>query len=145
MTEEFRFTEEEHRQIMAAIADAEKSTSGEIRLFIEDKCDADVLDRAAFVFHKLKMDQTKLRNGVLFYLAIRSHKFAILGDKGIHQKVGSDFWNAIKADMETHFKQSEFVTGLSKGIRMSGQALLEHFPYKSGDKNELPDDIVYGK
>jgi uncharacterized membrane protein len=131
--------------ITAAISEAEKNTSGEIRLFIEDKCGENVLDRAAFVFTQLGMQNTKDRNGVLFYLAFDSRQFAIIGDAGIHAKVKDDFWNEIKSLMASHFKNGEFVAGLTKGIQMSGEALRKYFPYQSDDKNELPNDIVFNK
>jgi uncharacterized membrane protein len=139
-----RFTEAEHRQILAAIAAAEQLTSGEIRLFVEDVCGEHVLDRAAFVFHELKMDRTAERNGVLFYLALESRQFAILGDAGIHSKVPEDFWHSIKLEMEHRFALGEFVAGLATGIERAGAALAEHFPRKHDDKNELSDEIVYG-
>ena len=139
-----KFSEADLRKIEQSIALAEKNTSGEIRLFVEDNCKGNVLDRAAFIFHKLGMDKTKLRNGVLFYLAMESHHFAILGDRGINEKTGKDFWHEIKLLMQGHFTEGDFVTGLSKGIQMSGEALKVHFPYTSGDRNELSDEIVFG-
>src|SRR4051812_2768984 len=117
------FTEEKRKAIMDAIAHAEKQTSGEIRLFVEDKCKEDVLDRAAFIFKKLNMHETELRNGVLFYLALKSQKFAILGDAGIHTKVQQDFWNHIKEEMQQHFVKGDFVNGLTVGIKKAGEAL----------------------
>jgi uncharacterized membrane protein len=139
------FTEEKRVEILKAIAEAEKNTSGEIRLFIEDKCNDDVLDRAAFIFKELKMLETNERNGVLFYLAMDSKKFAILGDVGINQKVHKDFWFDIKLAMQNHFTAGEFAEGLGKGIRMAGEALSTHFPFKKDDLNELSNDIVFGK
>jgi uncharacterized membrane protein len=139
------FTEEEHQQILASIREAEKETSGEIRLFIEKHCKGDVLDRAAFLFRELNMHKTELRNGVLFYLALASHKFAVIGDAGINARVPADFWTAIKDNMQQHFAAGRFVAGLLEGIARSGEALKEYFPYASGDKNELSNDIVFGK
>jgi uncharacterized membrane protein len=139
------FTEEKRTEIRKAIAEAEKNTSGEIRLFVESSCKEDVLDRAAFIFKELKMHETKERNGVLFYLAMKSHKFAILGDAGINSKVHKDFWFDIKLAMQNHFTAGDFAEGLSKGIRMAGEALSKHFPYMGGDVNELPDEIIFGK
>jgi uncharacterized membrane protein len=145
-TAEESFNEQQRLDIQNAIAEAEKNTSGEIRLFIEDTCKEKVLDRAAFIFKELKMDETAERNGVLFYLAMKSQKFAILGDEGINQKVHKDFWHDIKHAMHHHFVDGNFAEGLSKGIRMAGEALSKHFPYKDGgDVNELPDEIVFGK
>lgn len=144
MAADGRFTEAEHRQIMDAIAAAELLTSGEIRLFIEDDCGKHVLDRAAFIFHELKMDQTAARNGVLFYLALQSRQFAILGDAGINSKVPDDFWHSIRLEMEHQFTLGEFVAGLSTGIHRAGAALAQHFPRKEDDQNELSNEIVYG-
>jgi uncharacterized membrane protein len=139
------FSDEEHAQILSAIHNAEQDTSGEIRLFVEVNCAENVLDRAAYIFGKLEMDKTELRNGVLFYLATESRKFAILGDSGIHAKVSDDFWDNIKDVMQRQFMAGDFVAGLCQGISMSGSALKQYFPHKSDDKNELPDDIVFGE
>jgi len=138
------FTLEQRDQILASIHDAELRTSGEIRLFVENKCDDNVLDRAAFIFHKLKMDKTKERHGVLFYLALASRKFAIIGDSGINSKVSKDFWFDIKLEMQNYFVAGDFVSGLNKGIQMAGEALEKNFPRQKNDQNELPDDIVFG-
>lgn len=139
------FTDDIRGLVNEAITAAEKQTSGEIRLFIEDNCKIDVLDRAAFIFTELKMDATKERNGVLFYLAMKSKKFAILGDAGINAKVPKDFWEAIKAQMQCHFVSGDFSKGLTVGINMAGEALRKYFPYQKDDKNELSNDIVFGK
>ncbi len=136
------FTESRLAEIDAAIKQAEKTTSGEIRLYVEDKCKEDVLDHAAFLFGELEMHKTELRNGVLFYLAMQDHKFAILGDGGINAKVPEDFWEHIKEAMVAHFKEGNFAKGLEEGIGMAGKALAEHFPYQKDDVNELPDDII---
>lgn len=136
------FTESRLAEIDAAIKQAERTTSGEIRLYVEDKCKEDVLDHAAFLFGELDMHKTELRNGVLFYLSMQDHKFAILGDGGINAKVPEDFWEHIKEEMVSHFKEGQFAVGLEKGIAMAGKALAEHFPYQKDDVNELPDDII---
>ena len=145
MTASDKFDESARLQILAEIKEAEKNTSGEIRLFIEDDCGENVLDRAAFIFKELEMHKTKERNGVLFYLATDSRQFAILGDQGIHSKVEKDFWHAIKHEMQNYFTEGNFLKGLTIGIKMSGDALKKHFPYHKNDKNELSDDIVFGK
>ena len=145
MTASDRFDESDRLQILAEIKEAEKNTSGEIRLFIEDDCGENVLDRAAFIFKELEMHKTKERNGVLFYLASNSRQFAILGDQGIHSKVEKDFWHAIKHQMQNYFTEGNFLKGLTIGIKMSGDALKKYFPYNKNDKNELSDDIVFGK
>jgi len=138
------FTSDQKRQIISAIKDAELNTSGEIRVHIENHCKKEVLDRAAAVFASLKMYKTKLRNGVLFYLAIKANKFAILGDGGINAVVPDDFWDNIKEMMQHKFKEGEFTAGLSSGIKMAGEQLKAHFPHQSDDLNELDDDISFG-
>lgn len=138
------FTEENKLQIANAIRAAETNTSGEIRVHIEKHCREEVLDRAAFWFEKLEMHKTELRNGVLFYLAIDDHKFAILGDAGINMKVPSDFWNETKDIVISRFKEGAFADGLSAGIIKAGEQLKTHFPYKTGDVNELSNDISFG-
>lgn len=139
------FTEENKLQIANAIQAAELNTSGEIRIHIEKFCKGDVLDQAAYVFEKLEMHKTKLRNGVLFYLAIEDHKFAILGDAGINQKVPADFWEKTKEMVLSKFKEGNVAEGLASGIIMAGEQLKEHFPYQENDVNELSDDISFGK
>lgn len=139
------FTQEQQDAIQKAIAEAELSTSGEIRVHIDDKCKEDVLDRATDTFYYLKMDKTALRNGVLFYLAVDDHKFAILGDKGINQKVPSDFWDSIKETMLSYFKQQQFTEGLCKGIMMAGEKLKIHFPLQKNDTNELTNEVSFGQ
>ncbi|WP_439184639.1 TPM domain-containing protein [Carboxylicivirga taeanensis] len=138
------FSEDERQQIVEAIKKAELNTSGEIRVHLDKKCDEDVLDRAAFWFEKLKMHKTEQRNSVLFYLAYEDRKFAVLGDAGINQKVPDDFWNAIKDQMLSAFKEGKFAEGLADGIIASGEQLKAHFPYQSDDVNELSDDISFG-
>ena len=139
------FTSEERERIRQAVNKAEVLTSGELRVYIEDTCKNDVLDRAAFVFAEMMMHKTKLRNGVLIYLALHDKKFAIIGDAGIHAKVGDDFWNNIKHQMTLHFKEMRFTEGLVYGIMEAGKALQQHFPPADNDNNELSDDIVFGK
>ena len=138
------FSDEEKQKIIRAIEEAEKNTSGEIRVHIEKDCKTDVLDRAAYIFEKLKMHKTKLRNGVLFYLALEDHKFAILGDAGINKVTPDNFWEEIKTNMLTYFKEGNFADGLVKGILMAGEKLKKHFPYQQDDVNELSDDISFG-
>lgn len=139
------FTFEEKDLISEAIQVAEKNTSGEIRIHIEGKCKEDVLDRASYIFEKLEMHKTELRNGVLFYLAVQDHKFAILGDAGINQVTAEDFWEDIKSTMLGHFKEGNFTAGLAEGIKMAGEQLKKHFPYQDDDVNELSDEISFGE
>lgn len=139
------FSREDKILILDAIKEAELNTSGEIRVHIEKTCKTNVLDRAAYIFEKLKIHKTKLRNGVLFYLAYEDHKFAILGDAGINAVTPKNFWDDIKDTMTDYFKKAEFAKGLSEGIRMAGEHLKKNFPYQSDDVNELSDDISFGK
>ncbi len=136
--------DEQKLQIENAVRVAEQNTSGEIRVHIEKHCKGDVLDRAAYIFEKLEMHKTKLRNGVLFYVAFEDRKFAILGDAGINQKVPSDFWDEIKEEVMASFKEGMYAAGLSAGIVKAGQQLKEHFPYQKDDINELSDEISFG-
>lgn len=139
------FTEADKLQITNAIRVAELNTSGEIRVHIENKCKGDVLDRAAYIFEKLEMHKTALRNGVLFYLAVEDHKFAILGDAGINQKVPEDFWESTKEVVIAKLKERKFSEGLADGIIKAGEQLKTHFPYQEDDVNELSDEISFGK
>lgn len=138
------FTEEEKQTLVDAIRAAEKNTSGEIRVHIEPTCDSDPVKRAEQVFAQLNMEQTALRNGILFYLAPTSRKFAVIGDAGIHEKVGAQFWDNVANAMKSHFSKSKFVDGLSNGIQSVGDQLKVHFPYQSDDTNELSDEISMG-
>lgn len=137
-------SDEEVARIMAAIGEAEKNTSGEIRLHVEPFCKIEVMDRAADVFGFLDMHKTALRNGVLFYLAFEDHQFAILGDGGINQKVPDHFWQETRDLVLNHFKTGQYAEGLIQGILHAGEQLKEHFPYQSDDKNELSDEISFG-
>ena len=133
----------EEQILVEAIATAEKNTSGEIRVHIEKDCNGDVLERAKVVFEKLGMTATEARNGVLIYIAEESHKFAIIGDAGIHEKVGHDFWDHSKDLMLAHFKKGEFVEGIKEAVLSCGEALKKYFPYQKNDANELSNDISY--
>jgi len=139
------FSKEEKEQIKAAVKEAETNTSGEIRVHIDNHCREDVMDRAAWWFGRLDMHKTEKRNGVLFYLAVKDRKFAIIGDTGINAVTPEDFWEDIRAKMLEHFGEGSFAEGLSRGILMAGKALQEHFPYQDDDVNELPDEISFGK
>jgi uncharacterized membrane protein len=137
------FTKEQQAQILAAVSEVERNTSGEIRIHIEASADGDVLDRAAWLFSKLGMQKTELRNGVLFYLALENKKFAVIGDAGINSKVPPDFWDKTKETLQNHFREGKFTEGLISGVLMAGNQLKKHFPRLSGDVNELPDDISF--
>lgn len=139
------FTEEERKLIVQSIKAAEQSTSGEIRVHVEKHCQKDVLDRATEVFATLGMHKTKLRNGVLFYLAVEDHQFAIIGDAGINKVVTDHYWGDIKDHMKDRFVAGQLSLGLCEGIEMAGQQLKTHFPSRANNKNELPDEISFGK
>lgn len=137
-------TKEQQTSIVKAISDAENNSSGEIRVHLESTCKGDVLDRATFLFKKLKMHKTALRNGVLIYLSVQDRKFAILGDVGINIKVPEGFWDQIKDLMISHFAKGEITTGLSEGILMIGEKLKTFFPITRDDTNELSNEISFG-
>ena len=134
---------EEDRRVVEAIKQAELNTSGEIKVHIENHCRGDVEDRSVFIFNHLKLNETKLRNGVLIYLAVKDRKFAILGDEGINNVVEDGFWNDVKDMMLACFREGRFADGLEQGILRCGEKLKTYFPYQSDDVNEIPDDISY--
>jgi len=138
--EEF-LTKEEEQKIIEAIRTAEKETSGEIRVHIERNTTKHCMDHAKEIFHFLHMDETEEKNGVLFYVAVHTHQFAIIGDTGIDKKVPDDFWNDVKDIVTTEFSKGNNANGLTLGILEAGQKLQQFFPYKEGDINELSDDI----
>ncbi|MGV8946520.1 MAG: TPM domain-containing protein [Lutibacter sp.] len=137
-------TNAQEQAIIEAIEVAEKNTSGEIRVHIENNTELPPLERALEVFHLLEMHKTELRNGVLFYISVENKKFAILGDEGIHTKVTDKFWDAEKELMVSYFKKEEFSKGLELAILKVGNKLKEFFPYQSNDTNELPNEISRG-
>ena len=140
------FNPADEERIVAAIRAAEKRTSGEIRVFIESKCRfVDPVDRAAEVFFGLKMEQTEDRNGVILYVAMKHHQLAIFGDEGIHKIVGTEFWNAEVQKILREFNAEHYVDGIIAIVNDIGEALVKHFPYEQEDKNELPDNIVFGQ
>ena len=138
------FTAAEQQRIVEAIRQAEKATSGEIRVHVEAHCaHADPVQRAIEVFAQLGMQQTKDQNGVLFYLAHADRKFAIVGDKGIDANVPAGFWESTRNILRSHFASGAYAEGLSQGILLAGQQLKQYFPYASDDTNELADDISF--
>lgn len=134
-------TQSEKAAIVAAIRDAESKTSGEIRVHLDRKSKGDPQGAAKRVFEKIGMDRTAEKNGVLFYVAVADHTFAVLGDAGIDAKVEKDFWDRVSEQMLVAFKEDKFGDGLAAGIRMAGEKLAAAFPRKEGDKNELSDDV----
>ena len=134
---------EEDRRVVEAIRQAELNTSGEIKVHIENHCKGEVEQRSLYVFNRLKLNETKLRNGVLIYLAVKDHKFAIMGDEGIDKVVEDGFWNDVKDLMAAAFKEGRFAEGLELGITRCGEKLTAYFPYQTEDVNEIPADISY--
>jgi uncharacterized membrane protein len=141
------FSADEEQKILEAVREAEKLTSGEVRLYIENKCRfVDPLDRAAEIFLQLKMQETANRNAVLVYVAKTHRQLAVFADEGIYTKTAKDFWNNAVELMLKEFKKENYAEGLVEVIQKIGNALKTHFPYDAAtDKNELPDDIVFGK
>lgn len=131
----------EEKQVVDAIYSAEKTTSGEIRLHIENRCKGDVIERAKVVFAQLNMQKTKERNGILLYIALLDHKVAIWGDEGIHSKVGQSFWDSEVNRLVQAFKNQEYKQGLITVISEIGSKLGELFPYQDNDSNELDNSI----
>ena len=130
-------------KLVAAIADAESKTSGEIRVFLSHHKPADAVAAAQRAFDKLGMARTRHRNGVLIFVAPKARKFAVIGDAGVHQHCGDEFWKALADEMSGHFRKAEFTTGIIHGIRKAGELLARHFPRQPDDVNELPDDIAH--
>lgn len=138
------FSTEDKAAIREAIQSAERQTSGEVRVYFEQHTHGEsALQRAVKAFAKLKMEKTKDRNGVLFYIAFEDRQFAVLGDQGIHEKVTQVFWESIRGVLARHFAQEAFVEGLVEAIGEVGQQLRTWFPYHRDDVNELPDDPVF--
>ncbi|MDD5226274.1 MAG: TPM domain-containing protein [Candidatus Omnitrophica bacterium] len=139
----FFFSGKEKKQILAAVREAEKNTSGEIRVHLEYKAREPVYGHAQKVFQRIGMTKTSARNGVLIFLATGNKKFAVLGDVGINEKVPEGFWNDVAQIMQEHFKQNKFAEGVSEAVLRIGEKLKTYFPYQVNDKNELTDDISY--
>ena len=141
------FTDEEKQSIVDAVRIAEQRTSGEVRVFVESRCRyVNAIDRAVEIFENLKMQNTELRNATLVYVAIKDRQLAVFGDEGIHQKVGNEYWANQVMKMINAFNRDNIAEGIRQCVLNIGEALATHFPYdRNTDKNELPDDIVFGK
>jgi uncharacterized membrane protein len=141
------FSPEENEKIVESIRSAEKCTSGEVRIFVERHCKfMDPLDRALEIFSELKMENTIDRNAVLLYVAVKDRQLAIYADKGIHQKMGTHFWEEEVNKILLQFDKLNYTNGIVQCINDIGKALEENFPYnKQEDKNELPDEIIFGR
>ena len=141
------FTDEEKQSIIDAVRSAEQRTSGEVRVFVESRCRyVNAIDRAVEIFENLQMQKTELRNATLVYVAVKDKQLAVFGDEGIHQKVGNEYWANEVVKMIHAFNRDNIAEGISRCVLNIGEALAMNFPYDRGtDKNELPDDIVFGK
>ena len=141
------FTAEEQQLIIEAIQNAERLTSGEVRVFVESKCSyMDAIDRAAELFFQLEMQKTDDRNAVLVYVAMKDRQLAVFGDEGIHKRVGNEYWSTEVKKMISNFNRENYAAGIAEVVKDIGTALTKNFPFNNdSDKNELPDDIVFGK
>jgi uncharacterized membrane protein len=138
-------TEAESSRVVNAIQAAERATTGEIRVRITRRCGREPLEAARITFHRLKMDQTAERNGVLIYLSLVDRAFAVYGDEGIDRHIGADGWNTIRDRLAARFHNDEFADGLAEAITGIGATLAKHYPAKAGDRNELSDDLSLGR
>jgi uncharacterized membrane protein len=141
------FTAEEKEGIVEAVQKAEQRTSGEVRVFVERRCRyVNAIDRAVEIFENLQMYKTELRNAVLVYVAVKDRQLAVFGDEGIHKKVGDEYWANQVVKMINTFNRDNIAEGICQCVKDIGEALCTHFPYdKDTDKNELPDDIIFGR
>jgi len=137
------FSKREKEEIIQAVQEAEMKTSGEIRVHLERKAKEDIMAHAREVFQKIGMTRTRERNGVLIFMGIRTKRFCIVGDHGIHEKVPEGFWDGLVALMEKHFKEDRFAEGICETIWKVGDKLKEFFPFERDDINQLPDEISY--
>jgi uncharacterized membrane protein len=135
------FSQLDNDRIVKAIADAESRSSGEVRVHVTHRKPEDLEARARRRFELLGMTKTAERNGVLFYIAPGLRRFQILGDAGIHEKCGADFWKTVAAEMEESFRREAFTEGILRGVQKVGEVLAAHFPRSPQDRNELPDTI----
>ncbi len=141
------FSKEENQIIVQSIRDAEKLTSGEVRVFVESRCRfIDPLDRAKEIFLQLKMEDTQHRNGVLFYAALKDRQLAVFAGSGIHTAIGEQYWKDVVNHILVFFNKENYALGIKECVSKIGEALQSHFPYDATtDKNELPDEIIFGK
>lgn len=139
------FSKDEEKRIVQTIQHAERQTSGEIRVHMERDYEGTILGAASRTFFSLGMERTKDRNGVLIFIVPDRKDFAIFGDRGINAAVPPDFWESVKLVMQQNFRQAMYAEGVCRGVEMAGEKLQAFFPWTHGDKNELPDEISYGK
>jgi uncharacterized membrane protein len=137
-------SQEQATIIVDAIRQAEQNTSGEVRVHAEFRCKGDAVKRAVEIFEKLEMHKTSQRNGVLIYIAVTDHVFAIIGDEGINNKVSENFWNDVKDEMTIRFQNKQLIEGIVYGVLQAGEKLKAFFPYQQDYKNELNDEVSFG-
>ena len=135
-------TKKDRKEISEAIVEAEKMTSGEIRVHIQKKCKGDAIHEAKKVFHRLKMHNTRHHNAVLIFIALESRCFAIFGDRGIHEHVGDLFWSQTRDKIASCFSKGEIQEGIVAGILDVGEKLKNHFPAETRNRNELSNEIT---
>ncbi len=139
------FSTTEEKEIVAAIKRAESLSSGEIRVHLENRCkEEETQDRAWQLFHELEMGETEARNGVLIYLAVKDHRFCIIGDEGIYEKEAHVFWEELVQEMEAAFRAGNFSEGIILAVDTLGKELAKYFPPGEENANELPDEISFG-
>jgi len=134
----------EERVVVDAIAKAEKITSGEIRIHLDESCEVDVMDQAAYIFDLLKMQHTLHRNAVLIYIAIKEKKVAIIGDSGVNAVVHTQYWDEIIKTMINSFRMGAYKQGILQAVHSVAEVLVKHFPGHHADVNELSNEITYG-
>jgi len=137
--------EKEIKDLAVIISKAELLTSGEIRLHLEEKCQIDTETRALEVFCSLNMGKTRLKNAVLIYISYGDQKFAICGDKGIHENVSNRFWKSLRNSLRRSFEKKDFFNGISVTIMECGRQLRTYFPYQHDDINELENHVTFEK
>lgn len=135
-------TNTELKQIEELISEGEKRTSGEIRVHIDNTCEIDPYQRGVQIFHELKMQETKERNGILIYLDFSHRKLAIIGDVGIHEKIESEFWEKTKEELINEFKSSNFLNGVCNSVKILSEKLVAFFPSSDSDSNELSNEVT---
>jgi len=145
LTAEDFLSKAERERVAQAIGEAERLTSGEIRVHLEDHIEDDVLDHAAFVFEELGMHRTDQRNGVLIYVCVADRKVAVIGDKGINERVPEGFWTDVVAVLKLHFAAGRRADGLAEAVHMVASKLRQHFPLQTNDRNELSNEVSFSR
>ena len=135
------FSQADEQEIVSAIQEAERHSSGEIRVHLACDVEGDIMEAAHAVFNRLKMHQTKDRNGMLILIELKNQRFALFGDEGIHRRVGQGFWNEIRDTIQYQFRHGNYLEGLLRGIERCGQNLKQHFPSMPDNANELSNEI----